>query len=209
MTVVKDWLKVVGAIFKPESEHPKKPVSGLTCTRIEVSGNCFYIRKTDLCNEEGEGGECRPIRATKNWLLVPPGKANDLLVYHLSTGYPLKRSDYFLKHILDVMTSLFWVKSHKMESISWQNHDILISAKSPAVFRCNHSCWLGHKASIQTNKQNKAMNMFSAVKMKIFSWKGKKKRKRLWIIIIYQISCWNWPWSCKTFFMLSSGETKI
>lgn len=36
VTVVKEWLKVCGAVFKPEAEHPKKPVLGLTCTRIEV-----------------------------------------------------------------------------------------------------------------------------------------------------------------------------
>ena len=36
MTVVKDWLKITGPVFKPETEHPKKPVLGLTCTRIEV-----------------------------------------------------------------------------------------------------------------------------------------------------------------------------
>lgn len=49
VTVVKDWLKVVGAIFKPESEHPKKPVTGLTCTRIEVSGARFWGLFQRIC----------------------------------------------------------------------------------------------------------------------------------------------------------------
>ena len=65
-------------------------------------------------------------------LLVPPGKASTLLTDHLITGLPLKsepaQENWFkvkpfilmslsvllgwlhLKHILDVMTSLFWVK---------------------------------------------------------------------------------------------------
>ena len=47
VTVVKDWLKIKGPVYKPEIEHPKKPVLGLTCTRIEVSGCMFrYYGKT-------------------------------------------------------------------------------------------------------------------------------------------------------------------
>lgn len=36
--MVRDWLKVRGAIGRPASEHPKKPVQGFDCKRSEVSG---------------------------------------------------------------------------------------------------------------------------------------------------------------------------
>jgi len=35
--VTRDWLKITGDVYKPEIEHPKKPVTGLACTRNEVS----------------------------------------------------------------------------------------------------------------------------------------------------------------------------
>lgn len=49
VTVVKDWLKIKGRVFKPETEHPKKPVSGLGCTRIEVSGARFWGLFQRIC----------------------------------------------------------------------------------------------------------------------------------------------------------------
>lgn len=36
--MVRDWLKVRGAIGRPANEHPKKPVQGFDCKRSEVSG---------------------------------------------------------------------------------------------------------------------------------------------------------------------------
>ncbi|XP_010563365.1 PREDICTED: single-strand selective monofunctional uracil DNA glycosylase isoform X2 [Haliaeetus leucocephalus] len=32
---VREWLRVVGGVKKPPSEHPKRPVLGLTCRRAE------------------------------------------------------------------------------------------------------------------------------------------------------------------------------
>lgn len=32
----KDWLGIKGKVYKPEVEHPKKPVNGLACNRNEV-----------------------------------------------------------------------------------------------------------------------------------------------------------------------------
>ncbi|NWW94061.1 SMUG1 glycosylase, partial [Rhynochetos jubatus] len=34
---VREWLRVVGGVKKPPSEHPERPVLGLTCQRAEVS----------------------------------------------------------------------------------------------------------------------------------------------------------------------------
>lgn len=38
VAAVRDWLKIDGAIVRPDLEHPKRPVSGLACARSEVSG---------------------------------------------------------------------------------------------------------------------------------------------------------------------------
>jgi single-strand selective monofunctional uracil DNA glycosylase len=38
MGMVRDWLKVSGAVGKPPLEHPKRPVEGFRCARSEVSG---------------------------------------------------------------------------------------------------------------------------------------------------------------------------
>jgi single-strand selective monofunctional uracil DNA glycosylase len=35
---VRDWLRIDADIGRPDREHPKRPVSGLACTRSEVSG---------------------------------------------------------------------------------------------------------------------------------------------------------------------------
>ena len=36
--LVRDWMKVRGAVDRPKPEHPKRPVSGFGCPRSEVSG---------------------------------------------------------------------------------------------------------------------------------------------------------------------------
>ncbi len=36
--LVRDWMKIDGAVGKPDPEHPKRPVDGLACKRSEVSG---------------------------------------------------------------------------------------------------------------------------------------------------------------------------
>jgi single-strand selective monofunctional uracil DNA glycosylase len=38
VTMVRDWLRVVGPVGKPRNEHPKRPVLGFECRRSEVSG---------------------------------------------------------------------------------------------------------------------------------------------------------------------------
>jgi len=38
VSTVRDWLRVGEPIGKPKSEHPKRPVLGLKCSRREVSG---------------------------------------------------------------------------------------------------------------------------------------------------------------------------
>lgn len=36
--MVRDWMKIAGAIGRPASEHPKRPILGFDCHRAEVSG---------------------------------------------------------------------------------------------------------------------------------------------------------------------------
>ncbi|XP_009470619.1 PREDICTED: single-strand selective monofunctional uracil DNA glycosylase [Nipponia nippon] len=46
---VREWLRVVGGVKKPPSEHPKRPVLGLACRRAEVSGARFWGLVRTLC----------------------------------------------------------------------------------------------------------------------------------------------------------------
>lgn len=38
INLVRDWLGIDGHVGKPDPEHPKRPVTGFTCSRSEVSG---------------------------------------------------------------------------------------------------------------------------------------------------------------------------
>lgn len=38
VSLVRDWLGILGKVGKPAVEHPKRPVDGFDCTRSEVSG---------------------------------------------------------------------------------------------------------------------------------------------------------------------------
>jgi single-strand selective monofunctional uracil DNA glycosylase len=38
VSFVKDWLAIDSPVGRPDSEHPKRPVEGLACSRSEVSG---------------------------------------------------------------------------------------------------------------------------------------------------------------------------
>ena len=40
--VVRDWLRLDGAIGRPAREHPKRPIQGFNCTRSEVSGRRLW-----------------------------------------------------------------------------------------------------------------------------------------------------------------------
>lgn len=42
VAMVKDWLKIDKPVGKPKNEHPKRPVTGLACTRNEVSGTRLW-----------------------------------------------------------------------------------------------------------------------------------------------------------------------
>ena len=39
---VRDWLKIEAKIGRPRNEHPKRPITGLNCTRSEVSGERLW-----------------------------------------------------------------------------------------------------------------------------------------------------------------------
>ncbi len=42
ISIVRDWLKITGRISRPENEHPRRPVTGFSCHRSEVSGQRFW-----------------------------------------------------------------------------------------------------------------------------------------------------------------------
>ena len=42
VTSVRDWLGIDGPVGKPKREHPRRPVTGFTCARSEVSGRRLW-----------------------------------------------------------------------------------------------------------------------------------------------------------------------
>ncbi|MBA2479594.1 MAG: single-stranded DNA-binding protein [Planctomycetes bacterium] len=42
IAAVRDWMRLGGAVGRPEREHPKRPVVGMSCTRSEVSGRRLW-----------------------------------------------------------------------------------------------------------------------------------------------------------------------
>lgn len=45
------WLKITGEVGRPSDEHPKRKISGLSCTQSEVSGARFWGFFRELCDE--------------------------------------------------------------------------------------------------------------------------------------------------------------
>jgi single-strand selective monofunctional uracil DNA glycosylase len=39
---VRDWLGIIGPVSKPNLEHPKRPITGFSCERSEVSGRRLW-----------------------------------------------------------------------------------------------------------------------------------------------------------------------
>ncbi|TWW62238.1 single-strand-selective monofunctional uracil-DNA glycosylase 1 [Takifugu flavidus] len=48
---VVDWLEITGEVSRPPDEHPKRRITGLSCTRSEVSGARFWGFFKKLCDE--------------------------------------------------------------------------------------------------------------------------------------------------------------
>lgn len=48
---VVDWLQISGDVGHPPVEHPKRPITGLACTRNEVSGARFWGFFKKSCGE--------------------------------------------------------------------------------------------------------------------------------------------------------------
>uniref|UniRef100_A0A1A8IFW3 Single-strand-selective monofunctional uracil-DNA glycosylase 1 n=3 Tax=Nothobranchius TaxID=28779 RepID=A0A1A8IFW3_NOTKU len=48
---VVDWLKILGEVGRPDEEHPKRRITGLSCTQSEVSGARFWGFFRKLCGE--------------------------------------------------------------------------------------------------------------------------------------------------------------
>lgn len=48
---VVDWLQISGEVGHPQVEHPKRPITGLACTRKEVSGARFWGFFKKFCGE--------------------------------------------------------------------------------------------------------------------------------------------------------------
>jgi single-strand selective monofunctional uracil DNA glycosylase len=42
IAAVRNWLKIEGAVGKPDREHPQRPVTGFACERSEVSGRRLW-----------------------------------------------------------------------------------------------------------------------------------------------------------------------
>lgn len=42
IAAVRDWLRISEEIGKPDPEHPKRPISGMSCSRSEVSGRRLW-----------------------------------------------------------------------------------------------------------------------------------------------------------------------
>jgi single-strand selective monofunctional uracil DNA glycosylase len=42
VTMVRDWLRIAAPVAKPLHEHPKRPVLGFECPRVEVSGTRLW-----------------------------------------------------------------------------------------------------------------------------------------------------------------------
>ena len=42
VSFVRDWMKLTGKVTRPATEHPKRPITGLSCTRSEVSGKRLW-----------------------------------------------------------------------------------------------------------------------------------------------------------------------
>jgi single-strand selective monofunctional uracil DNA glycosylase len=42
VAAVRDWLRVRGAVRRPEREHPRRPITGFECHRSEVSGRRLW-----------------------------------------------------------------------------------------------------------------------------------------------------------------------
>ena len=40
--LVRDWMRISGAVKKPRDEHPKRPIEGFACQRSEVSGRRLW-----------------------------------------------------------------------------------------------------------------------------------------------------------------------
>lgn len=42
VAAVRDWMRLTGAVGQPPQVHPKRPITGLACTRSEVSGRRLW-----------------------------------------------------------------------------------------------------------------------------------------------------------------------
>lgn len=51
VNTVRDWFGITGEVGHPPNEHPKRPITGLACTRREVSGARFWDFFQELCGE--------------------------------------------------------------------------------------------------------------------------------------------------------------
>lgn len=48
---MRDWLQIEGHVYKPEIEHPKRPIRGFECPHSEVSGARFWGLFKSLCGQ--------------------------------------------------------------------------------------------------------------------------------------------------------------
>jgi single-strand selective monofunctional uracil DNA glycosylase len=58
VAAVRDWLGIDAEIGRPDNEHPKRPVTGLACTRSEVSGARLWGWAREVFGTPEEFFEC-------------------------------------------------------------------------------------------------------------------------------------------------------
>lgn len=49
VAAVKEWFKMSGHVGKPDKEHPERQITGLDCTRSEVSGKRLWELFKEIC----------------------------------------------------------------------------------------------------------------------------------------------------------------
>ncbi|XP_039186483.1 single-strand selective monofunctional uracil DNA glycosylase-like isoform X2 [Crotalus tigris] len=49
--LVRDWLQISGQVSRPACEHPKRPIRGLECPHMEVSGARFWGFFRSVCTK--------------------------------------------------------------------------------------------------------------------------------------------------------------
>ena len=111
VSFVKEWMKLDGSIKKPDAEHPKRPIEGLSCGRSEVSGrrlwgyfsglypeaelffrNNFVLNYCPLMWMSETGANVTPDKIAKSEML----SVEEACMEHLKTVISLQKPRYLI-----------------------------------------------------------------------------------------------------------------